>query len=79
MLGSILLGVAAIPRRNFAQHGDRMLRGYALGMGAGTQPLTLMVGAMILLFQQAPVVDAVALAASSLSLTSHSRVQVDSS
>lgn len=46
MLGAILLGVDAIRRRNFAQHGDWMLRGYAIGMGAGTQPLTLMVGAM---------------------------------
>lgn len=47
MLGSILLGVAAIQRRDFAQHGNWMLRGYALGMGAGTQPLTLMIGAML--------------------------------
>lgn len=47
MLGAILLGVDAIRRRNFAQHGDWMLRGYALGMGAGTQPLTLMVGELI--------------------------------
>lgn len=47
MLGSILLGVDAIRRRDFAQHGDWMLRGYAIGMGAGTQPLTLMVGELI--------------------------------
>lgn len=47
MLGAILLGVDAIRRRNFAQHGDWMLRGYALGMGAGTQVLTLMVGELI--------------------------------
>jgi len=47
MLVSILLGVAAIRRRNFAQHGDWMLRGYAIGMGAGTQVLTLMAGALI--------------------------------
>lgn len=47
MLLSILLGMDAIRRRAFVQHGDWMLRGYALGMGAGTQPLTLMVGAMI--------------------------------
>ncbi len=46
MLLSILLGVAAIKRRNFAQHGDWMLRGYAIGMGAGTQVLTGMVAAM---------------------------------
>lgn len=47
MFLSILLGVAAIRRRDFAQHGDWMLRGYAIGMGAGTQVLTLMVGALI--------------------------------
>lgn len=48
MLLSILLGVAAIKRRNFVQHGDWMLRGYAIGMGAGTQVFTLMVGALII-------------------------------
>ncbi len=47
MLLSILLGVAAIRRRDFAQHGDWMLRGYAIGMGAGTQALLLMVGDII--------------------------------
>jgi Na+/proline symporter len=47
MLLSILLGVAAIRRRDFAQHGDWMLRGYAVGMGAGTQVLTLIAGPLI--------------------------------
>jgi uncharacterized membrane protein len=47
MLASILLGVDAIRRRDFAQHGDWMLRGYAIGMGAGTQALALMAGEMI--------------------------------
>ncbi len=47
MLLSILLGVAAILRRDFAQHGAWMLRGYAIGMGAGTQALILMAGEMI--------------------------------
>jgi hypothetical protein len=47
MLLSLLLGIAAIRRRDFAQHGDWMLRGYAIGMGAGTQPLTLLAGALI--------------------------------
>lgn len=47
MLISILLGVAAIRRREFAQHGNWMLRGYAIGMGAGTQVLTGMVGALL--------------------------------
>lgn len=47
MLLSILLGVAAIPRRDFARHGDWMLRGYAIGMGAGTQVLTLAAGELL--------------------------------
>lgn len=48
MLASILLGINAIRRWNYAQHGEWMLRGYAIGMGAGTQALTLMVGGMII-------------------------------
>ncbi|MBC8133562.1 MAG: DUF2306 domain-containing protein, partial [Deltaproteobacteria bacterium] len=40
MLASLLLGVAAILRRDFVGHGAWMLRGYAIGMGAGTQVLT---------------------------------------
>ena len=47
MLASILLGVAAIWRRDFARHGDWMLRGYAIGIGAGTQALVLMAGEII--------------------------------
>jgi len=47
MLLSILLGVAAIHRRDFVQHGAWMLRGYTIGLGAGTQVLTLGVGALI--------------------------------
>jgi hypothetical protein len=47
MLLAILLGVAAIRRRDFVAHGAWMLRGYAIGMGAGTQALTLMAGEMI--------------------------------
>jgi uncharacterized membrane protein len=42
MLLSILFGVAAIRRRDFVQHGNWMMRGYALGLGAGTQAFTLM-------------------------------------
>ena len=48
MLLSILLGIAAIRRRDFAQHGDWMLRGYAIGMGAGTQVLTILPWALLL-------------------------------
>lgn len=38
---AIVLGVAAIRRRNLAQHRAWMMRGYALGLGAGTQALIL--------------------------------------
>jgi len=41
MLGSLLLGLVAVMRRDFTRHGAWMLRGYAIGMGAGTQVLTL--------------------------------------
>jgi hypothetical protein len=40
MLVSLLLGAAAIWRRDFSQHGAWMIRGYAIGLGAGTQVLT---------------------------------------
>jgi len=40
MVLSILLGVAAIRRRDSVRHGAWMLRGYAIGLGAGTQALT---------------------------------------
>ena len=40
MLASILLGIDAIRRRDFTQHGAWMIRAYAIGMGAGTQVLT---------------------------------------
>ncbi len=47
MLLFVLLGIAAIQRRDFVRHGDWMLRGYAVGMGAVTQVVTLMIEAMI--------------------------------
>jgi uncharacterized membrane protein len=40
MLFSIVLGVDAIRRRKFAEHGNWMIRAYAIGLGAGTQVLT---------------------------------------
>ncbi len=40
MLASILLALRAVRRRDFASHGAWMIRGYAIGMGAGTQVLT---------------------------------------
>ena len=41
MVLSIALGFAAIRRRDFTRHRAWMLRGYAIGQGAGTQALTL--------------------------------------
>lgn len=41
MVASIVLGALALRRRDFAQHGAWMTRGYAIGMGAGTQAVTL--------------------------------------
>lgn len=40
MVLSIILGVAAVQRRDFAHHGAWMIRAYAIGLGAGTQVLT---------------------------------------
>ena len=40
MAVSIVLGIDAVRRRNFVSHGAWMMRGYAIGLGAGTQVLT---------------------------------------
>lgn len=40
MLLSTVVGIDAIRRRDFALHGEWMIRSYAIGMGAGTQVLT---------------------------------------
>lgn len=40
MVLSLILGVAAVRRRDFAYHGAWMIRAYAIGLGAGTQVLT---------------------------------------
>ena len=40
MVSFICLGFAAIRRRDIAQHRAWMMRGYAIGLGAGTQALT---------------------------------------
>ena len=41
MVASIILGILAIKRRNFAAHGAWMTRAYALGIAAGTQAVVL--------------------------------------
>lgn len=43
MLASLVLGIFAIRRRNFAKHGAWMTRAYAIGVGAGTQALILII------------------------------------
>jgi uncharacterized membrane protein len=40
MVVSIAIAIDAIRRRDFASHGAWMTRGYAIGLGAGTQVLT---------------------------------------
>ena len=47
MVASIVLGVTTIRRRNVWQHRAWMTRAYAIGLGAGTQMLMLMVGEML--------------------------------
>ncbi|NGM13047.1 DUF2306 domain-containing protein [Verrucosispora sioxanthis] len=42
MAGSIVLGLVAVRRRDFGRHRAWMIRGYAIGMGAGTQFFTQM-------------------------------------
>lgn len=48
MILSIILGFISIRRRNVTQHQAWMTRAYAIGMGAATQVLTGMVGALTL-------------------------------
>lgn len=47
MILSIIFGFISIRRRDVAQHQAWMTRAYAIGMGAGTQVLTGMAGALI--------------------------------
>jgi uncharacterized membrane protein len=47
MVVSIVLGFAAIRRRDVTRHRVWMMRGYAIGLGAATQMLTLMAGEII--------------------------------
>ena len=47
MLAALLLGVDALRRRKFAEHGAWMIRAYAIGLGAGTQVFTHLVWLML--------------------------------
>jgi hypothetical protein len=47
MVVSIVLGFAAIRRRDVRRHRAWMVRSYAIGLGAGTQVLTLMAGEVV--------------------------------
>lgn len=47
MVVSIILGFAAIRRGDVLRHRAWMIRGYAIGLGAGTQVLTQMAGELI--------------------------------
>jgi uncharacterized membrane protein len=48
MVGSVLLGVAAIRRRDILAHRAWMTRAYAIALGAGTQAFTEGVGGAVL-------------------------------
>jgi len=51
MAAALILGFAAIRRRDYARHRAWMIRGYAIGLGAGTQAFTL---TSVLLWQNPP-------------------------
>jgi hypothetical protein len=48
MIVSIVLAYTAIRRRDILRHWAWMMRGYAIGLGAGTQTLTLLAGGLII-------------------------------
>ncbi|MEV7009686.1 DUF2306 domain-containing protein [Streptosporangium sp. NPDC051022] len=54
MTVSIVLGLAAIRRRDIARHRAWMTRGYAIGLGAGTQVLTQLLWFLFLGFGSVP-------------------------
>jgi Predicted membrane protein (DUF2306) len=54
---SLVLGLVAILRRNVARHRARMIRGYAIGQGAGTQALTALLWVLIFGTEREPYKD----------------------
>jgi len=48
MVVSIVLGLVSIRRGDVTRHRAWMMRGYAIGLGAGTQIVTLLIGELIL-------------------------------
>lgn len=62
MVAALLLGVAALRRRDHRQHGAWMMRAYAIGLGAGTQVLTIAPWAL-LVGEPGPLAKAVLMAA----------------
>lgn len=48
MIGSLVLGFAAIRRGDIKEHRAWMARGFAIGLGAGTQALTQMLGSFFI-------------------------------
>jgi len=48
MVASIVLAVLAIRRREIARHRAWMMRGYAIGLGAGTQAMLFLFGELLL-------------------------------
>lgn len=48
MVGSIIPGFLAIRRREIARHRAWMMRGYAIGLGAGTQAMLFLFGELFL-------------------------------
>ena len=47
MVVCVVIGLAVILRRDVKSHRAWMTRGYAIGLGAATQMLTLMVGTLV--------------------------------
>ena len=47
MIACIVLGARAIAQRNFVSHSAWMTRAYAIGVGAGTQAIVLIPGAIV--------------------------------